>query len=316
MVDAQLLDMKAKRLGSHLPGMTFFEVMVVIVILFLLAAFLLPMFARPCCKATRISCINNLKQIGTAYRIWENDNGDKYPTQQVETLGGMQGIISNSPSAGPYTYLVYSIMQNELGQSPKVILCPADARAAATNFYYGQRNAPADAHFKSMAAVFGSFDNTNVSYFCGVGAADTMPQSILGGDRNLGDAGLFNPATGKVTGPEQDQEFGISGVEPSPGYPCGGDAIVNTNGQWVSATVSGGGGSATRGWRVGWSRKMHSVGNVAGAGNILLGDGSAQQCTSAHFRDNWLKNAIDTGNFAAGDKTHSSKGGDIRFLFP
>ena len=48
---------------------------------------------------------------------------------------------------------------------------------------------------------------------------------------------------------------------------------------------------------MGWSAKLHSAGNTSGAGNIMLGDGSAQQVTSGNFRLNWLKNAEDAGNF-------------------
>jgi prepilin-type processing-associated H-X9-DG protein len=38
---------------------------------------------------------------------------------------------------------------------------------------------------------------------------------------------------------------------------------------------------------------LHSAGNISGAGNILLGDGSVQQVSSGDFRLNWLKNAAD-----------------------
>ena len=40
---------------------------------------LLPALAAAKRKAQRINCVNNLKQDGLAFRIWEGDNGDKYP---------------------------------------------------------------------------------------------------------------------------------------------------------------------------------------------------------------------------------------------
>jgi len=51
-------------------------------------------------KAQRIACVNNLKQLGLAVRIWETDNGDVFPPD----------IIS---------------MKNEIS-SPKVLICPTD----------------------------------------------------------------------------------------------------------------------------------------------------------------------------------------------
>ena len=63
-----------------------------------------------------------------------------------------------------------------------------------------------------------------------------------------------------------------------------------------------------------WSAKLHSAGNIAGAGNIMLGDGSAQQCTSASLRKTWLANAEDAGYFDALGGTSAS--GDIHLIFP
>jgi competence protein ComGC len=308
---------KIKRAKTR--GLTLFEVLVVIAVIFvtaLLISLLLPAFSRAESRSRRVSCIDNLKQIGVAYRVWENDNGDKYPALQKDDLNGMQEMLGASSGAGKYAYLPYSIMQNEFGQSPKVVLCPADERSANTNFFYGLSNAPTNPDFKSPDPRFyGTFDNTNVSYFCGVGALDTEPQSILGGDRNLGDGGTMGPA-GLVGSPTQDSFYGVSGLVPSPTPTCGADVIVNTNGTWVYAAISGGGGMVHRGQAVAWSARMHSVDNTAGAGNILLGDGSAQQCTSAGLRLNWLRNAVDLGNFATNDHLHSTNRGDIRLLFP
>jgi hypothetical protein len=58
--------------------------------------------------------------------------------------------------------------------------------------------------------------------------------------------------------------------------------------------------------------KLHSAGNAAGSGNILLGDGSGQQMSSAAFRQNWLRNAADAGNFS----TASTSPPYVRYCFP
>ena len=101
-----------------------------------------------------------------------------------------------------------------------------------------------------------------------MGANENYPLSILGGDRNLGtsstDGNYGGFSTSASTGSDQQAYF-----------------ATNT-------PIS----------KVGWSLKMHSAGNSVGAGNIMMGDGSVQQCSSARFVSDYLTNALDTGNGA------------------
>ena len=293
-------NIRNKKIGAF----TLIELLVVIAIIAILASMLLPALARAKQKAQRISCINNMKQIGTAYRIWENDNGNTYPQLQTVAMGGFEDLLSSSSAQGSYAYMAFAIMQNELGQSPKIVLCPSDDRSANTNFWPGTANIPSPASSYNMGGT-GSFDNTNVSYWVGAGALDTYPQSLLGGDRNLGNGG--SSAT-----PTQDPNYGISGTSANPALgSSGADAVLSTNGSWATASAKTG---YTVSGLVAWTAKLHSAGNTAGAGNIMLGDGSAQQVTSANFRQNWLHNAADSGNFDG--TTYTSGLGDIRLLFP
>jgi prepilin-type N-terminal cleavage/methylation domain-containing protein len=296
-----------KRLRKNKIGaFTLIELLVVIAIIAILASMLLPALARAKQKAQRIQCINNLKQVGTAYRIWSNDNGDKFPAQQTVSLGGWQDYVTlyTGTQLGAMAYYNYTLMQNEMGQSPKIVLCPSDDRNANTNFFgpgpYGITPSTVGGGV-ALQATSGTFNNMFLSYWVGVGANDTYPQALLGGDRNLG-------ATG-TTGTTQDQNYGFSApATSSTGY----EIVLVTNG---IVTGSAGNSSPSSGL-VGWSSKLHSAGNLAGAGNVLLGDGSAQQVTSGNLRLNWLKNAEDLGNFATSETQYSTALGDVRFIFP
>ena len=133
-------------------GFTFVALLVIIAVIAVLAAMLLPALASAKKKAQRINCVNNLKQLGLAYRIWEGDNGDKYP----------MAVFTINSAADTFRY--FQVMSNELS-TPRILVCPADTRTAAPNFV--------------------RLKNQNVSYFVGLDASDAYPQRFLSGDRNI-----------------------------------------------------------------------------------------------------------------------------------
>ena len=133
-------------------GFTLVALLVIIAVIAVLAAMLLPAQASAKKKAQRINCVNNLKQLGLAYRIWEGDNGDKYP----------MAVFTINSAADTFRY--FQVMSNELS-TPRILVCPADTRTAAPNFV--------------------RLKNQNVSYFVGLDASDAYPQRFLSGDRNI-----------------------------------------------------------------------------------------------------------------------------------
>jgi hypothetical protein len=137
-------------------------VLAVIAVLVVLMMVLLPeMLPHHASRAPRIQCVNNLKQLGLAYRIWEGDHGDKLPMELSQTNSGTMEFID-----GPNAFRQFQVLSNELG-TPRILFCPAET----------------DRH-RFMGTSF-NINNSNLSYFAGVDASETNVQMILAGDRNI-----------------------------------------------------------------------------------------------------------------------------------
>lgn len=64
---------------SARQGFTLIELLVVIAIIAILAAILFPVFAQAREKARQTACLSNLKQIGTAFQMYTQDNDEMMP---------------------------------------------------------------------------------------------------------------------------------------------------------------------------------------------------------------------------------------------
>lgn len=142
-------------------ALTLIEVLMVLAALLILVALILPELVwRPhASHAPRIQCVNNMKQVGLAMRVWSGDHNDKYPMAVSETNGGAMEFTT-----GPNAWRIMQVMSNELA-TPKVLICPADDRPYASNF--------------------DRLSNSNLSFFVGIVADESNPAMILSGDRNI-----------------------------------------------------------------------------------------------------------------------------------
>jgi prepilin-type N-terminal cleavage/methylation domain-containing protein len=157
-----------RRCSRNRPSFTLIELLVVIAIIAILIGLLLPAVQKVREAAARMSCSNNLKQIGLAVHNYASANSDKVPPAWAPDYGGgTLNSAANKTVAGPsgtiHFFLLPYIEQNNIYiQAPqggsylmqngqmnvpganlvaaniiKVFLCPSDSSLSSNIQRYG-----------------------------------------------------------------------------------------------------------------------------------------------------------------------------------
>lgn len=149
-------------------GITRTELLATLAILALLILVIFPAMATSRPRSGRITCANNLRQIGMAMQMWGSDNNDRPPFEVPVVDGGTY----RHPLA-PNTWLHFAWLSNEL-RTAQILFCPSDVGKPAQDF-----SGDPDTGY-----LHPNFANRATSYFLTHWFTE-VPTAALAGDRNL-----------------------------------------------------------------------------------------------------------------------------------
>lgn len=131
-------------------AITLVELLVVGAVTSVLLALLLASFGPLRQERARRMCVDNLARIGLAFRQFASQQAGRFPSPDLSKPEGVAACF-------------LSLTQHL--NSPKLLVCPADTRKSARRF--------------------ADLKDENISYFVGLDAAPSRPQTLLAGHRHL-----------------------------------------------------------------------------------------------------------------------------------
>jgi hypothetical protein len=138
--------------------MGYASILLTALVVLILVARVQPQMSLARSQAQRIKCINNMKNIGLAFRIWAADHNDQFPFNVATNQSGKVefdgGTVGDSVK-------VFKTLANELA-NPIILVCPADTS-------------------KRPAMSFANLQRGNVTYEVETGPEVTSanPQEVL-----------------------------------------------------------------------------------------------------------------------------------------
>lgn len=121
--------------GFALAGLILGYVGIVVTFL-IIPAIMLPAFAAAKTRAQSINCMNNMKQVGLAFKVWALDHNDQYPFNVSTNGGGTLELCA--PGADGFDHnatIHFRVLSNELATT-RILVCPCDTKRPAMSWQF------------------------------------------------------------------------------------------------------------------------------------------------------------------------------------
>lgn len=179
-------------------GFTRIDLAAATVAVALLCSLAVPLLGTTRSDSERAGCMNNLRRIGTAVRLWAGNHEDRVPWLTPLAEGGS---LLPSPKA-LNAYEEWATLTNEL-VTPRRLVCPADVDAKIADEWFGPKGFLTNPNYGPNA----------LSYLVGLHALPDRPRALISADLNV--SGSTWPAACGVVGANNARALRLTPVDPN-----------------------------------------------------------------------------------------------------